>query len=79
MDFHLKYGLCCIKHCWGVYEQNSIVNSVRVDDWTAELAIIGSNEIGVSLLAMIALLAVQSSVQTFIDNAILFFNTSNNA
>ena len=47
MDFQLKYGLCCIKHCWGVYEQKSTVNSVRVDDWTGELAIIASNEIGV--------------------------------
>ena len=26
-----------------VYEQNSIVKNVRVDDWTAELAIIASN------------------------------------
>ena len=31
-----KYGfkyhkLWCIKHCWCVYEQNGIVNSVRVD------------------------------------------------
>ena len=77
MDFHLKYGLCCIKHCWGVYEQNIIVNSVSVDDWTAELAIIASNEIGVSLLAMIALLAVQPSAQIFIHNTILFIHTSN--
>ena len=50
-----KYGLklenefCGINHCWGVYEQNSIVNWVRVDDWTAELAIIASNG-GVMLL-----------------------------
>ena len=35
--------LCCIKHCWGVYEQNNIVNSICVGDWTAELAIIASN------------------------------------
>ena len=27
-----------------VYEQNSIVKNVRVDDWTAELAIIASND-----------------------------------
>ena len=33
----------CIKHCWGVYKQHSNVNSVRVDDWTAKLAIIASN------------------------------------
>ena len=37
-----------------------------------------SNEFG-SLLAMIALLTVQSSVQTFIHNAILSTDTSNNA
>ena len=38
---------CCIKHCCGVYEQNSIVNSVdvHVDDWTAKWAIIAGNEI----------------------------------
>ena len=35
--------LCCIKHCWGVYEQDSLVNSVGVDDWTAEWAMIASN------------------------------------
>ena len=32
-------------HCLGVYKQNSIVNSVRVDDWTAEWAVIASNGI----------------------------------
>ena len=32
----------------------------------------------ISLLAMIARSAVQSSAQTFIHNAILFFDTSNN-
>ena len=31
---------CCINHCWGVYGQTSIVNSVRVDDRTAEFATI---------------------------------------
>ena len=31
---------CYIKHCWSVYEQHNIVNSVRVDDWRAELTII---------------------------------------
>ena len=36
--------LCCIKHCWGVSEQSSIVNGVRVDDWTVEEAIIANNE-----------------------------------
>ena len=29
--------------CWYVNEQNSIVNSVLVDDWTAELTIIACN------------------------------------
>ena len=28
------------KHCPGVYEKNSIVNGVHVDDWTTEWAII---------------------------------------
>ena len=39
----LKKKLCCIKHCWGAFEQNNIVNSARVNDWTTELAIIASN------------------------------------
>ena len=34
---------CCSKHYWGIYEQNSIVNRVRVDDWTDEWTIIASN------------------------------------
>ena len=29
-----------------VYERNNIVNSVRVDDWTAELTIIANNDLG---------------------------------
>ena len=29
----------------GVYEQKSIVNGVRADDWTAKLVIIASNEL----------------------------------
>ena len=33
----------CIRHCWVFYEQNSIMNCVRVDDWTAERVIIVSN------------------------------------
>ena len=41
MASHLGNGLRCINHCWG--EQNSIVNSVRVNDWTAELAIIAND------------------------------------
>ena len=36
MASQLANELCYIKHCWGVYEQNSIVNSARVDYWTAE-------------------------------------------
>ena len=36
MAAQLANKVCCIKHCSGVYEQNSIVNSVFVDDWTAE-------------------------------------------
>ena len=31
-----KWALLCIKLCWGVFEPNSIVNSVRVNDWTAK-------------------------------------------
>ena len=34
---------CCSKYCWSVYEQKSIVNSVCVDDWTAEWAISASS------------------------------------
>ena len=33
-----------VKHCSGVYEQNSKVNSFLVHDWTAELMIIASND-----------------------------------
>ena len=32
--------LCIVE---AVYEQNSIIKNVRVDNWTAELAIIASN------------------------------------
>ena len=42
MASQLVNELDCIKHCWSVYEQNSIVNSVSVDDWTVECAIIAS-------------------------------------
>ena len=34
-----------VSRIWGVYEQNSIMNSVRVDDWTAEWEIIARNEL----------------------------------
>ena len=39
MASQLKNEHGCVKHCWGVYEQNSI----REDDWTAEREIIASN------------------------------------
>ena len=42
MAFELDNELCYVKHCWGIYEQNSIVFSI--DYWTAERAIIASNE-----------------------------------
>ena len=38
-----EFDLYFVKHSWGVYEQNSIVNSVRVDDWTTEWKVIASN------------------------------------
>ena len=46
MAFQLANDLCCIKYYWGGYEQNSIVNRVRVDldDWTLERVIIASSE-----------------------------------
>ena len=43
MDFQFENELCCIKHCWGVYEQNNIVNSVGVNDGKAEWSIIAGN------------------------------------
>ena len=45
MASQLANEYACIKHCRGVYEKNRIVNSVRVDDWTAELAITASNAV----------------------------------
>ena len=36
MASQLEAELCCINHCWDVYEQNNIVNSVGVDDRTTE-------------------------------------------
>ena len=44
MVSQLENELCCIKHYFGVAKQNSIMNSARVDDWTAELAITGSTD-----------------------------------
>ena len=31
-----EWPLLLSRHCWGVYERNSVVNSVLVDDWTTE-------------------------------------------
>ena len=45
MASQLENGFDCIKHCCGVvHEQKSTVNSVRADDWTAELPTIASND-----------------------------------
>ena len=57
----------------GVNEQNSTVNTLCVDDWSAELLTIAT------LLAFIALSAAQSSAQTHIHSAIVVIDTSNNA
>ena len=43
MAFQLDNELVCIKHCWSIYEHNSIVNSVGVDDWKVKLVIITCN------------------------------------
>ena len=43
MASQLENELSCIKHCLGVCEQNSIVNSIRVDSWTTEGEIVDSN------------------------------------
>ena len=43
MASQLENEICCVKHWWVVYEQNSIVKSVRVGDWTAEKVIIVNN------------------------------------
>ena len=32
-----------VELCWVVYEPNSIENSIRLNDWTAEYVIIASN------------------------------------
>ena len=37
----LRWFVLCI--VGGIYEQNSIVKNVHVDNWTAELAIIATN------------------------------------
>ena len=33
MISQLENGLCGISQCWGIFEHNNIVNSIRVDDW----------------------------------------------
>ena len=43
MASQLTNELSCVKYCWGVHEQNDIVNNVRADYWSAELAIIASS------------------------------------
>ena len=43
MAFQLANELACIKYFWGVYEQNSIMNSVRVGGWKVKWVIISSN------------------------------------
>ena len=43
MTSQLKNGPCFIMHCRDIYEENSIVNSVRVDDWATVLLIIAGN------------------------------------
>ena len=43
MAYQLENGDCDIRQCWDIYEQNSVVESVCADDWTAEWAIIASN------------------------------------
>ena len=44
MASQLMNKICCVKNCWGVYEQNSTVNTVRVDDMTIEWAIIANED-----------------------------------
>ena len=45
VSWQLENELYCTKHCFGVYEHNSTVNSVSVEGWVAQLAIIVSNEL----------------------------------
>ena len=49
ITFQLENWLVYIKHCLGVYDQNSLVNIVRVDDWIAELVIIARNDLYASV------------------------------
>ena len=45
MASQLDNELCCVNHCWGAYEEYSIVSSFRIDDWTAELGIIAKKRL----------------------------------
>ena len=45
MASQLENELSWLKHYWDVWHRSGIVNSVSVDDWTAELVIIASNGI----------------------------------
>ena len=46
MAYQLGNRLHCIRHCmWCIVNKIVIVNSVRVDDRTTELAIIASNDL----------------------------------
>ena len=42
-----------MKHYWGVYDQNTIVCNVLVDDLTSDAAIIASNELNNDLYKLI--------------------------
>ena len=44
MAYALENEHCCVKLCWGVFEQSSIVNSCQCSGWSAERAIIVSNK-----------------------------------
>ena len=52
MVFQLENGLACVNRRWCVYEQNCIVDSVHVDDWTAELTIIASKDSARTILEL---------------------------
>ena len=44
MASYLENRVVSVMNCWHVYEQNKIVKKFCVDNWTAESAIIASNE-----------------------------------
>ena len=54
--FRLVNERCCIKHCWGTYEENSIVNSVRINEWPTEWAIVDSNGVHLTLMSLMGTL-----------------------